>query len=87
MKREQCVHMLKEGLVDLTFEKKDGTIRHARATLSMDFIPGLDHPKGTGVPYTDTQLRFYDTDAEGWRSCLIENITSFTEVPGDSKKE
>ena len=58
----------------LTYKKLDNTIQHAMVTTKKDYIPKIDHVKGTGGGYTYFQVRFYDTVKMGWRSCRLERL-------------
>lgn len=82
---ELCVEDLKRqlynGLVEITFRKKNGEERVALATLCPNLIPDEYKPKGTGGSYTDEQLRFFEFDAYQWRSCLIPNLIAINVNP------
>lgn len=68
---------LKRGVVRVTFTKKDGTERVMRCTQDMDFLANTDLPIGTGVPYTDKQVRVFDLEIAEWRSFLKDSVTDF----------
>lgn len=75
---EDLVKKLKEelhnGEVKFSYYKKDGSVREARGTLNPN-IYGKEHePTGNGHPVPENQIRYYDLDAQGWRSFLIENL-------------
>jgi len=70
--------MLRNGVCELIFTKKDGTQRKAKATLVESSIPEENAPRGTGTPYTDSQIRFFDVEIDEWRSCLVDSIVSIT---------
>lgn len=82
--REQMAETLREGVVDLSFEKvKDGTIREMRATLKQGLIPEDKMPKGGSVDQNvggDTTLRVFDLDLNEWRSFRIDKVISFHSV-------
>lgn len=66
---------LHEGIVQVVFEKKDGTERLMNCTLSEDIIPLMD----TKVVQTKRQsnpdvLAVWDNDANGWRSFRYDSI-------------
>ena len=77
----EALVLLKEKLhkseATFVFTKKDGTERTARGTLNISKMGEENAPKGTGYSCSDTVTRFYDLDAEGWRS--FNNI-SLTEI-------
>lgn len=78
---EDLKRWLRNGLVEITFTKVDGTERTALATLCPNLIPDEYKPKGTGKDYTDRQLRFFEFNAYQWRSCLIPNLTGIVVDP------
>jgi hypothetical protein len=71
---EDLKRLLCNGLVEITFRKKNGEVRVALATLCPNLIPDEYKPNGTGGNYTDNQLRFFEFDANQWRSCIVQNI-------------
>lgn len=62
---------MKTGVVSFIYEKADGTIRRAQGTLKeiQDLI------KGTGTENFKT-VRYFDVDADGFRSFKVENFIS-----------
>tara|TARA_Y100000310_G_scaffold345706_1_gene468554 strand:+ start:5860 stop:6105 length:246 start_codon:yes stop_codon:yes gene_type:complete len=72
--KENILSRLRAGPTLIHFEKKDGTIRAARATLNFDYIPEEAIPKGTGPVKTDEVQAFYDLDNVGWRSFRWDSI-------------
>ena len=63
--------LLREGEVNFSFTKKDGSIRNARGTLNFDFIPETQHPSGNNDKPVNN-LRFFDLENEGWRSLAAD---------------
>lgn len=66
---------LKNGVVNFTYMKKDGSIRHATGTTRLDSIPVEDHPKGTGRQ-ADGVVNYFDLEKSEWRSFREENLVS-----------
>ncbi len=67
---------LHEGIVNVTFIKKDGTERKMRCTLKTDLLP---HKEDTLKPIhsnPDVQA-VWDLDTEGWRSFRYDSIIGF----------
>ena len=74
---------LKNGVVTVTFEKKDGTERTMRATLSDLYVPQVEPtmlseydgnvPKKTRQLNDDVQA-VWDIDEGGWRSFRIDSV-------------
>ena len=57
--------------MDLTFVKKDGTIRKMRATLQEDLIATT---KGTGKVENNETIAVTDVDINEWRSIRYNSI-------------
>lgn len=67
---------LQEGVVQVTFTKKDGSNRVMLATLNEDLIPADKKPKGTGKTVDNgNTFAVYDTEADGWRSFNFDTVT------------
>ena len=75
---EDLVKELKQELhkreVKFSYWKKDGSIREARGTLNSEVYGKDNEPTGSGRPVPENQVRYYDLDAQGWRSFLAENL-------------
>ena len=65
---------LHKGIVEFKYKKKNGEERIAKGTLNEDIIGKENLPKGTGYDITNTNIRYYDLNSEGWRSFLVENF-------------
>ena len=61
------LHRLRRGLIQFQYTKKDGTLRTATGTRSVDLMPYDDAPKGTGKT-SSTTINYFDMDAMAWRS-------------------
>jgi hypothetical protein len=70
------LNALTTGVCVVTFTKKNGEERVMRCTQNMDTIPSEKHPIGTGVTYTDNQVRVFDLDKSEWRSFRKDSIIS-----------
>ena len=62
--------MLLKGEVNLSYYKKDGSVRNALATLNCEGYKGTTDRLGKVVIY-------YDIDKGGLRSFCVENLISF----------
>lgn len=73
---ETLKERLKNGVVEFTYTKKDGSERNARGTTKVDIITenGGSLPKGTGYTHSDTTTRYYDLNSNGWRSFTNVNL-------------
>ena len=52
---------MRAGVVRFAYEKADGTLRRAA---------------GTGRPNDALTIRYYDVEADGWRSFKVENFVT-----------
>ena len=73
---------LRTGVYRFSYFKIDGDIREARGTLDLSRIPAEHQPKPlSGAPDVRPEsyetFRYYDIDAEGWRSFRLENFIGF----------
>lgn len=57
--------------VEITFTKKDGTVREMQCTLKEGVVPLVENPKTS-----DTLCTVWDTVLGQWRSFHFENITN-----------
>ena len=65
---------LHNGVVEFKYKKKNGEERTARGTLNIEVMGEENTPKGTGYEITDSNIRYYDLNSEGWRSFIAENL-------------
>lgn len=63
---------MRAGVVRFAYEKANGTLRRATGTLQE--VATLI--KGTGRPDDGRTIRYYDIDADGWRSFKVENFVT-----------
>lgn len=63
---------MRAGVVRFAYEKADGSLRRATGTLRE--VATLI--KGTGRPDDGRTVRYYDVDADGWRSFKVENFVT-----------
>jgi len=74
--RDAIRKMLREGLVNIKFTKKNGTIRDMECTLLPFYIPEDRQPKGTGNVTGENILRVYDIVEDDWRCFLVDSVLS-----------
>ena len=73
---------LKEHVCEVTFTKKDGDQRIMTCTLSNDILPvveleeGAEPKKPRVLKNPNNSLAVYDTNAKGWRSFVVKNVTA-----------
>lgn len=65
---------LHKRIVEFEYKKKNGEIRIAHGTLNIDLMGENNAPKGNAEYVPDNTIRYFDTDANGWRSFIIENF-------------
>ena len=70
---------LENGVVTVVFEKKDGTERTMRATLSDLYVPQVlseydDHVPKNARQINDSVQSVWDIDAGGWRSFRLDSV-------------
>lgn len=63
---------MRAGVVRFAYEKADGTLRKAAGTL-YEVAATI---KGTGRPNDALTIRYYDVEADGWRSFKVENFVT-----------
>lgn len=63
---------MRAGVVRFAYEKADGTLRKAIGTLQ-DTAALV---KGTGRPDDGRTMRYFDVEADGWRSFRVENFVT-----------
>ena len=80
---------MRNGVVEFSYTKKDGSTRVAKGTLNFDIMGEENQPKNgvgspkNGVGYdSDTTTRYFDINSNGWRSFKNDN---FIEIVKTSK--
>jgi hypothetical protein len=70
--------ILQEGVVSITFTKKDGDERVIKATLKEDLIPFDMIPKGTSTrKKSEESQSVFDVEKDEWRSFRWDSIKGF----------
>lgn len=80
--KETLRNMLKEGVMNVTFLKKDGTERTMKCTLKADLLPAqedLENAVQKKKP-SDESIAVWDMDKAAWRSFRFDSIICFTGV-------
>jgi hypothetical protein len=66
---------LHKRIIEFKYNKKNGDVRTAHGTLNIELMGEENAPRGVdGYNLPDNQIRYYDTDSNGWRSFLVENF-------------
>jgi hypothetical protein len=76
MKVQDLRNELANGVTDFAFIKKDGSVRIAKGTTNLAFVPTEKHPKGNGKA-SDKVLAYFDLEKDNWR-CLSVNTEFVT---------
>ena len=82
--RDAVKGILKLGVAEVTFTKKDGDQRIMTCTLDNTLLPvvevveGAEPKKPRVLKNPNNTLSVYDTNAKGWRSFVVENVTAVT---------
>lgn len=71
---------LNEGTVEFKYKKKDGSIRDAKGTLNIDIMGSENAPTGSGYNISDSNIRYYDLNSNGWRSFLVDNLLEWNKI-------
>ena len=75
--QEQLEKILSKGLSKITFFKVDGSLRELTCTRDMSIIPEDMHPSSTtNRVKSSTTVTVYDTEADLWKSFLVENLVT-----------
>lgn len=71
---ENLKSQMRNGVVEFSYTKKDGSERLAKGTLNFEIMGEENQPK-TGVDYdSNTTTRYFDVNSNGWRSFKNENF-------------
>jgi hypothetical protein len=69
--------ILKTNEVDLTFTKKDGTIREMKCSLKEELLPTYEKKTDKVKTKSEESLSVFDLEKKEWRSFRFDSITSF----------
>jgi hypothetical protein len=79
--KDEIKKMLAESAVpvQISFTKKDGTLRNMVGTTNLKLIPESDHPANdNSKKYVNDEICcVYDLENDGWRSFILANIIDF----------
>lgn len=83
-RKEAIIERLRNGHVVIDFVKADGTESQITGTLVESVIPADKRPVLTegaeAKTYSDSQIRFWSVDREGWRSVSVDRVNSYKAV-------
>ena len=75
--KEDVRTLLRSGLCNIAFLKKDGSTREMTCTLNENHIPPSPKSERSVTETEDSPLRVYDTVSQGWRSFYVNTLTKF----------
>lgn len=81
--KSEVVALLHAGLVDLDFEKADGSIRQMTATLKQSELPLREEGEFKVLPDHQTNpniVTCFDVQIQAWRSFRIDRLREFNVV-------
>ena len=73
----EITEALHNGVVEVEFEKKDGTVRRMLATLKSASIPSEKTPKGVKEYNRTILARVFDTEKQDWRTITKGRLLSW----------
>ena len=76
--KESIAEQLRQGVADIQFIKKDGSLREMRCTLNEKYLP-VKTTEGAKKDNPDV-LAVWDIDSNGWRSFIVKQIVFVGEV-------
>jgi len=74
MSKKKLLQKLKLEVVEITFTKKDNTIRNMKCTQNFELIPKEELPKGNRVVKDKNIVVVYDVEVNGWRSFNYKSL-------------
>lgn len=79
--KTKLLNALRNGTVNVTFTKKDGTERVMRCTLLQDMIPSEAWPTGDNKKKMPKDLvAVFDLEKDDWRSFRVDSVTAVERV-------
>lgn len=69
--------LLRSGEVNLTFEKKDGTIRDMVCTLKEDVVKPYEKKTDREKKVNKEVMSVFDVEKQEWRSFRLESLKNF----------
>jgi hypothetical protein len=69
------IRMLQNNVCNVTFTKRDGSVRVLRCTLQDQYLPEQYRGKGHLLSETDrNSLSVWDVDTGDWRSFILDSV-------------
>jgi hypothetical protein len=74
--RKNLTELLRNGIIEVTFTKVDGSERVLNCTLQTQYLPESIEKEGIKVKNEDVQS-VWDIDNNGWRSFRFDSVKEF----------
>ena len=75
---EELKESLKNGIVEFSYKKKDGTIRNAKGTINPEIVKEKNEnafaSNGRTRSVPDNVQTYYDVVSDGWRTFIKDNV-------------
>lgn len=75
--------LLRNGVVEFKYKKKDGSTRKAKGTLKKSLIPETDRGDDRIRNTNDDVVNYWDLKKDDWRCFLKKNFIEITEKDKD----
>ena len=95
--KENLLQELKNGVVEVTFTKKDGSVRVMKSSLKEEYLKSLQKDNETSEKPSEkvrrkpanNQICVIDVDKNAWRSFDIETVTGtkLVEIVNENVKD
>lgn len=72
--KTNLVRLLEEGVVNVKFTKKDGSVRHMKCTLFDAIIQPYERKTDRVKAQNDHIISVWDVENDGWRSINYDTI-------------
>ena len=79
--REKIIKDMRKGIVEFSFEKKDGEMREMKATLVNQVMPPDKIPETDYNSITKSNpdtIRCFDIEKKDWRSFNVSSLKEYT---------
>lgn len=75
--KDLFIALLKEGIIKIVFEKKDGSKREMKCTLKHSIIAEYWISAETQRKFSDAVLPVFDIEVKGWRSFRWDSLKTY----------
>ncbi|MFZ9241384.1 MAG: SH3 beta-barrel fold-containing protein [Chitinophagaceae bacterium] len=82
--KEWLRSLLRSEIVTITFNKKDGSERIMKCTLSESEIPTENLPKTSKQTHSDESIAVFDIEKTAWRSFRFDSVKKIEFTLGEN---